>query len=117
MTVPFSRITFGEKVSDSVLLEARRFPADQGLFEEIFPQQPPSLPPAPPWGTDCDRPGSVPCSTGPSNIYSSHKLLPTASLAGHCSELGEGRAGEARSYDSHIKDNAENLYAFLFRRV
>lgn len=41
------------------------------------------------------RTGSVPCSTGPSNIYSSHQLLPTASLKnpGHSSEAGEGRSG------------------------
>lgn len=89
MMVPFSRITFGEKVSDLVLFEACCFPADPGLFEEVFPQQPPSQPPL---GEQTDdRPGSVPCSTGPSNIYSAHKLLPTGSLTafGHCSELGE----------------------------
>lgn len=33
----FGRITFGEKVSESVLLEACCFPTDQGLFEEVFP--------------------------------------------------------------------------------
>lgn len=56
------------------------------------------------------RPGSVPCSTGPSNIYSSHKLLPTASLT--AVGAAEGRAEQAHSCDSHRTDNAVDLNMF-----
>lgn len=63
-----------EKVSDSVLLEASRSPRSPGALRGDLP------PATPPLRVTDSRPGSVPGSAGPSNIYSSHKLLPTASL-------------------------------------
>lgn len=53
-------------------------------------------------------PGSVPCSTGPSNIYSCHKPLPTASLT--AVGTAKGRAETACSY---IKCKAFNLRVLL----
>lgn len=73
--VPFSRITFGEKVSDSVFLQAYRFLfSDCGLFKEVFPS---TLPPPSSGVLTDDWPGIVPSLARPSNIYSTPVSLPS----------------------------------------
>lgn len=100
MMVPFSRITFGEKVSDLVLLEACCFPADRGLFKEIFPQQPTATTDwRPSWKRALFH-GAI------KHLFISRAAANSLTRSrGRCSELGKGRARQAHGRDGHKKDN------------